>query len=57
MLVVERKRSQSIVIDLNGARVEVALLSIGGSRVKIGVQADRDVIVLRKELLDRQEAA
>ena len=53
MLVLERKLGQTVVINANGTLIEVTVIRAGFSRVKIGVEADRDVSVLRKELLER----
>jgi carbon storage regulator len=56
MLVLTRKPSQSIMI---GDEIEVSVLAIVGEKVRIGIQAPRDVPVFRKEvyLEIRQEAA
>jgi carbon storage regulator len=47
MLVLTRKSNQSIMI---GDDVEVSVLSIMGEKVRIGIQAPRDVPVFRKEV-------
>ena len=47
MLVLVRKRNESIVI---GDDIEVRVLSIEGERVRIGIEAPRDVPVFRMEL-------
>jgi carbon storage regulator len=53
MLVLTRKRHESIMI---GDDIEVSLLSIQGDKVRIGIQAPRDVPVFRKEVyLEIQE--
>ncbi|MGH2356139.1 MAG: carbon storage regulator CsrA [Chloroflexota bacterium] len=49
MLVLSRKLDQRIRI---GDDVEVVVLSIEGDQVKLGIQAPRQVLVLRSELLD-----
>jgi carbon storage regulator len=53
MLVLTRKSNQSIMI---GDDVEVSVLSIMGEKVRIGIQAPRDIPVFRKEVyLEIQE--
>ena len=53
MLVLTRKSNQSIMI---GDDVEVSVLAIMGEKVRIGIQAPRDVPVFRKEVyLEIQE--
>jgi carbon storage regulator len=47
MLVLTRKSNQSIMI---GDDVEVSVLSIMGEKVRIGIQAPREVPVFRKEV-------
>jgi len=53
MLVLSRRTDESIVLILNGAageQVTVTVLAVEGDRVKLGIQAPRDVTVLRQEL-------
>ena len=53
MLVLTRKSNQSIMI---GDEIEVSVLAIMGEKVRIGIQAPRDVPVFRKEVyLEIQE--
>jgi carbon storage regulator len=47
MLVLTRKSNQSIMI---GDDIEVSVLAIMGEKVRIGIQAPRDVPVFRKEV-------
>ena len=47
MLVLTRKRNESIVI---GNDIEVSVLSIAAEKVRIGIQAPRDIPVFRKEI-------
>jgi len=47
MLVLTRKSNQSIMI---GDDIEVSVLSILGEKVRIGIQAPRDIPVFRKEV-------
>ena len=55
MLVLTRKSNQSIMI---GDEIEVSVLSIMGEKVRIGIQAPRDIPVFRKEVyLEIQQQA
>ncbi len=57
MLVLTRKSNQSIMI---GDEIEISVLSIMGEKVRIGIQAPRDVPVFRKEVyleIQRERAA
>jgi carbon storage regulator len=47
MLVLTRKASQSIMI---GDEIEVSVLAIMGEKVRIGIEAPREVPVFRKEV-------
>jgi carbon storage regulator len=47
MLVLTRKAQQSIMI---GDGIEVSVLSIVGEKVRLGIQAPRDIPVFRKEI-------
>ncbi len=47
MLVLTRKSSQSIMI---GDDIEVSVLAIMGEKVRIGIQAPRDIPVFRQEV-------
>jgi carbon storage regulator len=57
MLVLTRKSNQSIMI---GDEIEVSVLAIVGDKVRVGIQAPRDVPVFRKEVYleikDEEEA-
>jgi carbon storage regulator len=58
MLVLTRKQNQSIMI---GDDIEVSVLSIAGDKVRIGIQAPREIPVFRDEvyrqLLEQTAAA
>ena len=47
MLVLTRKANQSIMI---GDDIEISVLSVMGEKVRIGIQAPRDIPVFRKEV-------
>lgn len=48
MLVLTRKKHQSIII---GNDIEISVLEVTGDKVRLGIQAPRDVSVFRKEIL------
>lgn len=54
MLILTRKIDESIII---ADHITVTVLEISGERVKIGIDAPRDVVILRQELQEqvRQE--
>lgn len=47
MLVISRKKGENILI---GENIEVSIISIEGSSVKIGIKAPKNLQILRKEL-------
>ena len=47
MLVLTRKRNESIVI---GDDIEVSVLGVVGEKVRLGIDAPRDIPVFRKEV-------
>jgi len=49
MLVLSRKKNESIVIDEN---VIITVIDVRGDKVRLGIQAPREVPVHRKEVMD-----
>ncbi len=49
MLVLSRREKESIVV---GDRIIVTVLAIQGSRVRLAIEAPKEVRVLRRELVD-----
>lgn len=49
MLVLSRKKSESIVINDD---VVITIVEVRGDKVRLGIQAPRDIPVHRKEVLD-----
>ncbi len=54
MLVLTRKTNQSIKI---GENIEITVLSVSGDKVRIGIEAPRDISVFRREVLESSEPA
>ena len=52
MLVLSRKESERIRL---GESIVITVVGISGDKVKIGIEAPRDVLVLREELKRHQE--
>lgn len=50
MLVLVRRRDESIVID---GKIVVTILGVEGDRVKVGIQAPREISILRQELCEQ----
>ena len=53
MLVLSRKVAQQIVI---GQDIRITVLKIDRNQVRLGIEAPRDVCILRKELGERDES-
>lgn len=53
MLVLQRKKEESIVID---DRIKITIVDIGNDRVKLSIDAPREISILRSELIDAAEA-
>lgn len=49
MLVITRKASDSFAI---GDNIKVNILEINGEKVKIGIEAPKNIIIMRSEVLD-----
>lgn len=49
MLVLRRKVGETLLI---GDDIELVVLGVEGDRVKLGIQAPKEIEIIRKELLD-----
>jgi carbon storage regulator len=49
MLVITRKASESFII---GDDIKIVILDINGDKVKIGIDAPKDIIILRSEVAE-----
>lgn len=47
MLVIRRKAGESLLI---GPEIEIEIIDLSPSRVKLGIHAPREVLILRKEV-------
>jgi carbon storage regulator len=48
MLVLSRKSDESIVID---ERITITILEIRGNQIRLGIQAPKEIAVMREELI------
>ena len=51
MLVLSRKETQTIKI---GDEIKITLVRVSGDRVRVGIQAPQDMVILRGELDNHQ---
>ncbi len=54
MLILTRKAGETLLI---GDDIEVTILSVNGNQAKIGIDAPKDVEILREELLEEYDEA
>jgi carbon storage regulator len=50
MLVLSRKKDERIVLKVGDKNIEITVVRIESGRVRIGIEADSDVAIIRKEL-------
>ena len=50
MLVLMRRKEQSVIIDLNGERIEVMVTRVEGGKCWLGFTASKDVAIHRQEI-------
>lgn len=53
MLVLSRKESEKIKL---GDEITITVVRVSGDRVRIGIEAPKDMIILRRELEDEEAA-
>lgn len=49
MLVITRKQGESLLI---GDDIEITILKVGDGSIKIGIEAPKDKVILRKEVYE-----
>ena len=52
MLILTRRKNESIIID---GKIEVKIIELEDGRVKIGIEAPKEIEILRKELYDQMQ--
>lgn len=50
MLVLSRKRNESIIITVGDVQIEVMLIEIRGDKARIGIEAPKHVSIHREEI-------
>lgn len=55
MLILTRRPKENLVITIDGRRIDVCILGLQGSQVKIGVKADPDVTIDREEIFNSKK--
>ena len=50
MLVLSRHRDESVTICVDGRSVKVCVVDIRGDKVRLGFEADKDVVIHRDEV-------
>ena len=56
MLILTRRISEKVLVDLNGKIVKVSVLGIKGNQVRLGFDAPKEVVVHREEIYERIQA-
>lgn len=58
MLVLSRKRDEKILLKTkNGEEIELTVVRIDGNKVRLGIEADSNVTILRSELIESMKKA
>lgn len=56
MLVLARKKNESIILTVDDKVIKITVTSIEGSfKCRIGIDAPRDVVIMREELIENAE--
>lgn len=55
MLVLSRKHNEEIVIRKGDIEISVIIVDIRGDKVRLGLNAEADVLIYRREVLDAIE--
>lgn len=50
MLILSRKLLEKVVVDKN---IIIQVIDIGAGRVRLGIEAPKETVILRQELLER----
>ena len=52
MLVLSRKKNESIIIELDGKIITVTVIDVRGDKIRLGVEAPKEVPVHRSEVYE-----
>ena len=53
MLVLTRRVGETLLIETDNEVIEVMILHAGGNQVRVGIEADKSVRIVRAELKDK----
>lgn len=53
MLILSRKIGESIIINDN---IEIIITEVSGDKIKVGINAPREIPVFRKEIIETQKS-
>lgn len=56
MLIVTRRINESIIIDTGKEKIEIVLKDVKGKNARIGIHADKQFAIVRKELTRDDDA-
>lgn len=54
MLVLSRKRDEKIILKTESGEIELTVVRIDNNKVRLGINANESVTILRSELVDQQ---
>lgn len=52
MLVLSRKIGQTIIVETEKGLIQIVVTAIDGGRVKLGIEADKSIQIMRGEVRD-----
>ena len=56
MLVLSRKKNEKIIISVTSGDIEIVVVEIRGDKVRLGINAPKEIPVHRKEIKDQIDA-
>jgi len=56
MLVLSRKKDEKILLRIGDEEIELTVVRIDASKVRLGIQASEKVTILRSELVENEKA-
>ena len=56
MLVLSRKKNEEIIITVGDETIRISMVGIESHRARVGIQASKNVAVVRAELVERDQA-
>lgn len=57
MLVLSRKKDEKIILQVGEEKIELVVVRIDANKVRLGVQASKQVTILRSELVPEDTPA